>query len=201
MKKRTIAVDIDDVLATSVKSWIAHSNATWGTNLTVDDYDEDWAKMWGVSRVEGRQRALDIYKAGVVLSFDRFKEADYVLKQLSKHYKLVITTSRVEHTRDDTLAWLDEHFRGVFEEIHLAGFYESFKLEALTMTKAELCKQIGADFLIDDHPKHCFAAAEAGIESILFGDYSWNREIKKLPKHVTRCKDWSAVLEYFDGRS
>ena len=69
----------------------------------------------------------------------------------------------------------------------------------LKATKADIVKQIGADYLIDDQPKHCFAAAEAGITSLLFGDYRWNRNVK-LPEGVVKVRTWHEVLEYFDGR-
>lgn len=52
---------------------------------------------------------------------------------------------------------------------------------------------------IDDQLKHCQAAASLGIKAVLLGDYPWNRT-EKLPSGVTRCKDWPAVLEYFNER-
>ena len=64
------------------------------------------------------------------------------------------------------------------------------------MTKAEICAEIGADYLVDDQPKHCLAAAKAGIKTILFGDYKWNRDTKLMPNMV-RAKNWQEVLEYF----
>lgn len=200
MNQQTIAIDLDDVLATSVKSWVAYSNAQWGTNLTVDDYGEDWAKMWNVDQEEEKRRALQLYESGILSTFERAEQAEKVVKRLSQHYKLVITTSRVEHVRQATLDWVNTHFKDMFEEIHFAGFYDSLQKNATKLTKADLLKSIGADYLIDDQPKHCFAAAEIGINSILFGDYQWSRGIKKLPEHVTRCKDWLAVQEYFDER-
>ena len=48
MTKKVIAVDIDDVLAESARNLVEYSNKSWGTNITVDDYDEDWAKLWQV---------------------------------------------------------------------------------------------------------------------------------------------------------
>jgi 5'(3')-deoxyribonucleotidase len=200
MKKQTIAIDIDDVLAASAEGFTTFSNNRWGTHLTPEDYTERWSEMWGVDHEEEGRRAGIIYKSGTVGTFRQFDEAKPVLRQLAKDYKLVITTSRVKHVQKDTLDWIDRHYAGLFEEIHFAGFYDSLMPDSYLMTKADLCKSIGADFLVDDHPKHCIAAADAGIESILFGDYAWNRKIKKLPKSLTRCKDWAAVLRYFNER-
>ncbi|HET6924217.1 MAG TPA: hypothetical protein VFH39_00100 [Candidatus Saccharimonadales bacterium] len=198
--RKTIAVDVDDVLATSVQSWVAYSNQQWGTNLTVDDYDEDWAKMWGVDQKEARQRALHLYESGVVGTFGHFEEAKAVLQRLAERYKLVITSSRVEHVRQHTLEWLDDRFGGIFEEIHLAGIFDDGHPDAIKMTKSKLLQSIGANYLIDDHPKHCFAAAAVGIPSLLFGEYVWNRNVTDLPSGVTRCLNWQEVGAYFDEK-
>jgi hypothetical protein len=101
----------------------------------------------------------------------------------------------------DTLEWLDRHYQGLFSDVHLAGLFDVLTEHSHKGTKVELITRIGADYLIDDQPKHCLAVAQAGGQAILFGDYSWNRNIGPLPKGVTRCLDWVAVKEYFDGRS
>lgn len=48
MKRLTIAVDIDDVLADNAAGFVTFSNERWGTNLTPDDYGEHWVKVWQV---------------------------------------------------------------------------------------------------------------------------------------------------------
>jgi uncharacterized HAD superfamily protein len=201
MKRQTIAVDIDDVLATSADGWVRYSNQKWGTNLTVEDYQEDWSTMWKIDFEEAMKRAHHLHTNSVVATFRPFEEARAVLQKLSKRYKLIILTSRNSLARDDTLSWLDEHYGGIFEEIHLAGFYDTGKRSALERSKAELLQDLGADYLIDDHPKHCLATAELGIPTVIFGEYAWNRDIGALPTGVTRCKSWPEVLEYFDGLS
>jgi 5'(3')-deoxyribonucleotidase len=201
MKKQTIAVDVDDVLASSAQGWVDYSNQKWGTNLTVEEYQEDWSAMWKVDFEETMRRADHLHATGVVLTFKPYEEARDVLTELAKWYKLIVLTSRNSTARDDTFGWLNDHFGGIFDEIHLAGFYDVKEKAALQRTKAELLAGLGADYLIDDHPKHCLATAESGISTVLFGDYAWNRDIGKLPAGVTRCNDWAAVKEYFDGLS
>jgi uncharacterized HAD superfamily protein len=199
MNKKIIAVDIDDVLSLGAEGFVSYSNKMWGTNLTVEDYDERWSRMWQVDHEEEKRRAIQIYNSGIVGNFEHRKEALGVLRHLKKNYKLVITTSRVSKVKEDTLQWLDKNFPGIFEEVHLAGLYDTLTKDSHKLTKGELVREIGANYIIDDHPKHVFAAAEAGIPAILFGNYSWNRDLK-LPKNVTRCKSWAEVKRYFDGK-
>jgi 5'(3')-deoxyribonucleotidase len=200
MSKQIIAVDVDDVLAISTAAWVTYSNKKWGTRLTVEDYTEDWAKMWGLNQPQVLKRADQMSQDKLTTTFDKFQDAETILKNLSKHYKLVITTSRGEILRKDTLEWINMHFEGVFEEVHHTGFYDGQHKDPFDLTKAELCKSIGANYLIDDHPKHCFAAAEAGVHSLLFGDYPWNRSIRKLPAGVTRVPNWQEVEEFFNDK-
>jgi 5'(3')-deoxyribonucleotidase len=197
MKKQTIAVDIDDVLASSADEWVRHTNELWGTNLTIEDFDENWGAMWQVDHDEMKRRRDILFENRVVRDFPPQQQAMATLKQLSDHYRLIVTSSRNSDIRQDTLDWLNEHYADVFEEIHLSGIYDTGKEDAHTLTKRELLERVGADYLIDDQPKHCIAAAEAGLVGILFGEYAWNRDVE-LPSGVVRCKDWPAVQAYFD---
>ncbi len=199
MNKPTIAVDIDDVLAANAEAFIGFSNKRWGTNLTVEDYDEHWAKVWQVEHEEERKRAFAYFESGTIKNYKHFSEALPVLKELAKRYKLVILTSRERTLNEDTKKWMDKYFRDVFSEIHFSGIWDDWgkhSQEKIKYTKSEVAAQIGADYLIDDQVKHCLAAAEAGIEALLFGDYTWNR-LNKLPPRVTRIKDWQEILNYF----
>lgn len=193
---KTIAIDIDDVLALSASAFVDFSNKRWGTNLGVDDYHEHWAELWQVDNSEVNKRALEYWNSGTTKNVNAIVDGEVVLRLLAQSYKLVIATARRIHTESDTTAWLDKHYNKLFSEIHFAGMWDKITDNSIKATKAELCKRIGADFLIDDQPKHCFAAASAGVKSILFGDYGWNRSIV-LPKGVDRCSDWKSVLMYF----
>ena len=202
--KKTIAVDVDDVLAANAAGFVKFSNERWGTNLRPDDYHEHWAEMWGVDHKEMLRRRGEIIKAKLFMSYDFHDDAKAALTRLSKTYKLVILTSRTTDVSEDTVEWIKGYFGDLFSEMHFAGIWEKLnrseaKVEdVIKITKGEIAQQIGADYLIDDQPKHCLAAAEAGIKSILFGAYKWNRDTKLVPNMV-RVKNWQEVLEYFDA--
>lgn len=200
---KTIAVDIDDVLAANAEGFVKFSNERWGTNLTPDDYTEHWAQMWHTDYEEEKKRRDEIIAAKVFVNHRFFTEAKPVLKELKKKFRLVIVSSRGPAIRDETIKWLDKEFKDIFEEIHFAPIWDDMEkhtLEKLKYTKAEILQQIGADYLVDDQPKHCVAAAEAGIKAVLFGDYKWNRDIK-LKKDMYRAKNWQEVLDFFHAES
>lgn len=197
---KTIAVDIDDVLAFSAEGFVEFSNERWGTHLKVTDYHEHWAAMWQVSIEEVQKRTHEWYNESLVRTYAPKDRAKEVLTELVKHYKLVVATARAIDLQKDTIDWVNSHYEGIFSEIHHAGIWDSITMAGYQATKTELCKKINADYLVDDQLKHCLAANEAGIKTILFGDYTWNKD-QNLPKTIYRAKNWDEVGSYFEAQS
>lgn len=200
MPKKVIAVDIDDVLSNFAQELIALSNQKWGTNLTLDDYTEHWGEMWKVDDEIVKKRSDELHDAELAFKLKHSSDARPILKKLSKKYRLVLVTSRRQVITQETKVWIDKFFKDIFEDLHFTGFYDTKNHASVQIqsTKVEILKQVGADYLIDDQPKHCFAAARTGIKALLFGVYPWNQNIKELPKGVIRVKNWQEVLEYFN---
>ena len=196
MRRLKIAIDVDDVLAENAAGFVAFSNQRWGTALTTDDYDEHWAKMWSIDNEEVERRAVEFHESTVMRGYGHIGGAYDALRQLSEAHHLVIATSRRLQMKADTLAWIDEHFPGIFtsDTVHFAGIWDTVNDQSVTMTKADLVTQIGADVLVDDQLKHCVAVAETGRHALLFGDYSWNNQVP-LPHGITRCLSWDDVRD------
>ncbi len=198
MKKATIAIDIDDVLADNAAGFVAFSNQRWGTTLTPEDYDEHWAKVWQVTNEEVEVRANEFHSSGIFNEYAHKDEALPVLNRLSHDYNLVIVTSRRSQTKDDTARWIHAHYPGIFsdEKIHFAGLWDTVDDDSAHKTKADIIDVIGADYLIDDQVKHCEAVAKSGRTALLFGNFTWNSQALKEAS-VIRVKDWAAVEGFF----
>jgi uncharacterized HAD superfamily protein len=202
--RKTIAVDVDDVLARSAEGFVSFSNEQWGSQMTVDDYTEAWDVAWRVDIDEAIARAKIFLTSGVFGTFKYDETALPVLAHLQKRYNLIVVTSRRKILKPQTNEWLDRHFPGIFSGVHFVGIWDDATKDdahtRLKQTKADMCRELGAEYLIDDQPKHCVAVAEAGLEALLFGTYAWNRH-GSLPRAVTRVPNWTAVQEYFDAKS
>lgn len=203
MKKPVIAVDIDEVLGEYAVEFVKFSNERWGTTLTVDNYTEHWSDMWQISHEETMERAKDIYTPGVgpYNRLNRIIGADEALKELKEKFDIILVTSRPLSTESETRAWLEQHYSGIASDIYFAGIYDS-DITNLTFlkTKADVFSQINPVFVIDDQPKHCRAAAELEIDTILFGDYPWNQDVDDST-FITRCHNWQEVLDHIGMRS
>ena len=199
-RKPTIAMDIDDCLALFADRLAGYSNDKWGHKLGAEDYLENWATMWGVSWDEVQKRIDTMFvdeefypTLGVV------EGAREALEELGARYELVALTSRSGSLLGEmTRAWLDKEFPGKFRELRHLGSWASVSEFNLELTKGQVCKELGAEFLIDDQPKHCNAAAEVGVKALLFGDYKWNRAAD-IHDGVVRTRDWGSVMKYFNG--
>lgn len=207
MSRQTIAIDIDDVLSANAEGFAKYSNRRWGHNITAEDYTENWAEVWGVPLEEALERANELHASGAFGEYQHIEQAVPVLKALRKKYDLVVVTSRRTVIKPETDRWVERHFPGLFSGIHYAGIWDNARggdkaafARRINNTKAELCREIGAEYLIDDQVKHCVSAAEAGITCLLFGDYKWNRSVE-LPKGIVRVQDWDEVARYFHAQS
>ena len=198
-KKPIIAIDIDDVIAANAPAFIKYSNQKFGTNLTVDDYQEHWGDLWKVEVEETEKRAIEYHESGVIATYDVISGALEVLKELKKRFRLVILTTRRSSIKKLTEDWIEKYYPNIFDGFVYSGFFDSVTKNRYNMTKAELAKNIKADYIIDDQLKHIEAAAELGIKGLLFGEYLWNKK-DKLPSNVTRVKTWKEVSEYFKNK-
>lgn len=193
MSKQIIAVDVDDVLADHVAAFVRFSNSQYGTDLGKHNYDDRWSTLWDVDRNEIERRALEFHTPESIMEYGLIEAAQAALILLSGKYDLAIVSARPRHVIDSTGVWLDKHFGPIFKEVHFLPYWEVENRKS----KADICNQIGAEFLIDDIVKHCNLAAECGVKPLLFGDYSWN-QTGEIHKDVKRVKNWQEVLEYFD---
>lgn len=197
MKKPIIALDIDDVLSHTAQTIINYGNEKWGHDHTLDDFNERMSEMWRVDADEAHRRWNEFMYSGNFETLAPIIEARQALEKLQARYTLIAVTSRRESLLDITQLWIDRNYPNLITEVHSAGIYGRDLPDAHLLTKADKLLSLGADFLIDDQPKHCIGASAAGIQSILFGGYPWQTALS-VPKQVIICDSWRAVTRYFE---
>ncbi len=185
---QTIAIDCDDVLVATAPLILNHYNKMYGTHLELKDMYSKDLKVWDVpdaataiARVEGYLETEE-YRTQPPL-----REAIEVTKRLAQRYNLHIVTGRTEFLAVATQAMLDQYFPNVFQSIEYTGFFGS-----KARSKADVCKELGANLLIDDHLHHAEAVAGVGIDVLLFGEYPWNQS-DELPERMQRVRSWKDV--------
>lgn len=198
-KKKIIAIDIDDTIVASREGIINIANKMANANLGSEDYDvpgEYWSyytKIWeqhGLNNLVPEEVYAELHQ--MQSSVPLLPGAEFAIKLLEDNFDIVLITAWDPKWEKLTSEWLKKEFgdfapRLYFSEAHLG--------KDGAKTKGQICKDLGALWLIDDNAEHCRSVIEEGLTAILFGEYGWHIEI---PQGVVRCKDWQAVLNYFD---
>jgi uncharacterized HAD superfamily protein len=201
-----IGSDIDDVLLHSAKLTVQMHNEHFGTGLTIHDWYAPFeADKWQVpTQVEsfGRVNAIlssDEFIArsepmeGALRTLWGLVRAGHVLSAVTGRPQTEEPPMRVK-----TLEALSLHYPGLFTSRALSFTDHLAQNAALRRPrqKTEVARKRGLTHFIDDHPKHANMLGEAGIRTVLFGNYPWN-QVETHP-NVTHLPDWDAVEEYFD---
>lgn len=200
MGKPVIAIDVDDVLSSQIEVFIEFSNIYFGTSLTLDDFQEPgeywsyYSQIWKISKEEGDRRYRQFIEAGYPVRQAITDEVKDAIERLRQHYTLEIVTSRDAETSEPTKEWLLAYFPDVFRGIHFTTLWDETSKQ---VSKARICQEIGASYLIDDNAEHCNLAAEIGVKSLLFGEWGWNK-YQDLHPEVLRVDNWKSVLEFFN---
>jgi len=197
--KPTIAIDIDDVIADSTDALRVLVNERTGATLTCQQYIDVGGEYWGYyERVwqshgltEVSYRDIETELIADQSRVPLLAGAEFAIHRLAERFHIIFITARPKAWEQQTRRWFALHFGG--EDIELY-FCESY-IDSKAKTKGQLCKDLGAQWLIDDNVSHCRSAIDQGIRAVRFGQYGWQTDI---PAELIRCNDWPAVLEVID---
>ncbi len=199
-EKLTIAVDMDDVVVETAEAIIAHTRENYDAPITINDFYSRDPDLWGapdtktaIARVNAFLDTKEYFESAPV------QEAVHALRGLNRYHNLYIVTGRPDFTELATRNWLQQHLPDLFADVIFTNYFDDSKVR----TKGDVCMELGADVLIDDHLDHCVSALESGVRPYLFGQYPWNAT-DELPDGITRVAHWPDVERMLlpdEGRS
>lgn len=214
-KKLRIGVDLDDVIFDLAPAFCKYSNERFGTHLTPFNYHEHWAKIWGqddelLPHDELMNRWHDMIR-GQFYQQDvlPIKGAMSILHKLKKlGYELVVLTSRSANNYSDnrnirrqTNASLEKYYPDIFHEVYFMSIWVGDQPElGDQITKSNLFKKLGLDYLIDDQTKHINAINILRDEprGVLFGNFAHQKDV---PTGTPHFESWGEDLfRYFENK-
>ncbi len=201
MRRLVIAVDCDDVLIHTAEATINAYNLRYKTNVTLKHwYDTSSLEPYGTTTT---QEAIDrVYEYQLSAEHAALRPDPATVaavNQLAEKHELHVVTGRARKIEPVTMKMLDDFFPGIFQSVEHTAFYGEAKGDqAKKRSKGEVCKEIRADILIDDHIVHGRDVLKHGVKKVLlFGNYPWNAH-DDVGQGIVRCKDWNEVLRQVD---
>ncbi|KAF9615693.1 hypothetical protein IFM89_026108 [Coptis chinensis] len=195
-EKLVVAVDVDEVLGNFVSALNKFIADRYSMNHSVSEYHVyEFFKIWNCSRDEADIRVHEFFKTSYfkkgILPIPGSQSA---LLKLSKFCNLSIVTSRQNVIKDHTIEWIEDHYPGLFQEIH---FGNHFALDGKSRPKSDICRSLGARVLIDDNPRYAIECANAGMRVLLFdyeNSYPWSKTgSATVHPSVTKVHNWEEV--------
>ncbi len=195
----TVAIDCDDVLVPTAHDAVLYYNTTYATSVDISRYYDGSAEDWGAEDLQVVNQRLESYHKEVFFNKPPMPspEAIISIKSLASVHKLHLVTGRADFLAPVTEVMVSTYFLDCFQEVIHTNHFRA----ECSRSKGQVCKEIGADILIDDGLMHCESAIEEGVEMALLLDQPWNRK-DKLHHRIKRCGDWGIILkeiEHFAG--
>jgi uncharacterized HAD superfamily protein len=154
-----------------------------------DMYSNDPAVWNAPDDMKAIERVDEYLKTKEYQQAEPFKEAIEAIRILSKHHDLHVVTGRADFLSKATEDMLTQYFPDIFQSVECTNFFTKS-----SRSKAQVCEELGADLLIDDHIHHAEVVAKCGIDVLLFGTYPWNAGEVSLP-NIKRVASWREVVE------
>lgn len=195
MKKPVLVCDIDDVVFPFIPEMAKHYNERYHAKLTPEDFVSfNFYEVWGGTQHEANA-IIESFLAKPQLELQPIQGAVEAFARLKQDFDIVMVTARNGIFESETSAWLKTHFADLFSHVVFAGNPHDGRGYR---TKGEICQELGAVLIIDDHPANVMSAVQQGVDGILFGKRKWTLEAEAHDR-VIHCRDWSAIEEYIYG--
>lgn len=184
-----IGVDLDDVLSKTVFALDQFHNKKFGTDFKMDDhFTFDLTKVWKITPDQYRQVIFDFNSSDDFDNIEPIKEAQDAITELSKKHEIKVITSRMEEFGPKSHRWIKKHYPNVDFELYHANHYYGMNQHK----KSHICKKLNVDVMVDDCLEYATECSDENIPVLLL-NRPWNQS-EKLPKNVTRVKDWREAL-------
>ncbi|MBP7654815.1 hypothetical protein KA977_15455 [Candidatus Dependentiae bacterium] len=189
MKKKYIGIDIDCVIADTIKMFIPFFNERFNQNLELNEIKHyEFEKCYkNVDADDIMQAFKDITKKKLWADIKPMKGADNFLKLLSEKYCTVIVTSRPEEFMgEQTELWLNKH---KFKYDKLLYMKQGDKDKYIT----GLNNGYKFDLMIEDCLDFALKISKYKIPVLLY-DYPCN-QLEKAPENIVRIYNLKEALK------
>jgi uncharacterized HAD superfamily protein len=191
-----IGIDIDDCLANFVTALNRWHNKTFNTNFKKSHYTNvAFPETWGGTFEEALDKVFRFYSSDDFKTIKPNRGAIEIIDQISQKHELYVITSRAHEIESLTHEWINCYFPNKFRSVIHTNQYNRNRIQ-MNKSKVDICKEIKANYLIDDMPKYITECANTEVSPIIF-DQPWNR--REMLPNIPRAKNWQEVLNHLNS--
>lgn len=188
-----IAIDIDEILADTLRAIIIYDNNKYRLNHKWEDFHtyRFW-EVWGCTKEESVLRVSDFFGSEDAKNILPISGSIEGIETLSKKYYLHSVTGRPEKYRILTNEFIEKYHKDKFLSIsYTAHYYEEKPIK-----KYEVCKRLNAKIIIEDDLEHAIDCADNGIIAMLL-DRPWNRGVEH--ENIIRVNSWDEIVKNIEN--
>lgn len=192
MKPLHIAWDVDDMLGNFVGALIRWNNRKGYPRLRMEDvHDYNLSKIFQCPIEETIRRVDEFVESPEFEGIEPYPQTQEVVRQLPMCRHSAVTGRR-RALQERTRLWVEKHFPASFTGVHAV---EANPLNGNIHGKADICKEIGADVLLEDAPMHIESCLAAGL-TVFFLAKPWNRQFALQHPRLIRINCQSEALPH-----
>ncbi len=184
--KPIIGIDCDGILANFTHDFTKLANRIHGSPIIFDREIDTWLsdETYGISKQEFSKvwdQVNDAFWEGLAPCCSQYEFNR--LAEIADVKRLVVITNRKPWAYEATKRWLDRFGIGHAVLVH-------------TKDKQEAVRLSGVDYFIDDRPRNCLQALDAGAKSFVM-DWRYNRGFEH--EKIIRVRSVTEYLKIIDA--
>jgi len=186
-----IGIDLDDVLLQFLPSLIKFHNDTYGTSLSLHEFESyDFWETWGGTKEEAIQKVYDFYQTSYFTSMQPVIGGQEAIRLLSQEHDIYIITSRQNYVAKATKKSIEKHFSKSISDIHFTNHYSQ---NNSSTTKKEVCNSLRIDVMVEDSADYALNCLSNGRKVFLINQ-PWNNK-RSISSEIYRVNSWQEIID------
>ena len=186
-----IGLDMDEILAEFVDSFLQFHNDLYGTTVRKNEmFTYNFEDVIGITEDQIEERLLQFYTTDYFRNIKPVSGAEKGIDELAKSHVLAVITARPYIIRPETERWLNQYFSNFFASINLTNQFQ-YRDQGNKRKKSEICQERGVNLMVEDSLNYASDCASQGIDVLLL-DYPWNQTVE-LPENIKRVCSWGEI--------